>query len=137
LEGAAAGLTFAAGMGAISAAVLSQVERGQHVVASEGLYGGTTALVRDVLPRFGVEGTLVPAWDTDAVAAALRPQTRAIVVETLTNPLLRVADLPALAQLARERHLALIVDSTFASPILCRPLEHGATIVMHSATKYI
>jgi methionine-gamma-lyase len=107
------------------------------VVASEGLYGGTIGLVRNLLPRLGVDATLVPGWDTDAVVRALRPQTRVLLVETITNPLVRVADLPALGQLCKERGIALIVDSTFATPVVCRPLSHGATIVMHSATKYI
>jgi methionine-gamma-lyase len=137
LEGAESGLAFAAGMGAMYAAVMAHVDRGDHVVASEGLYGGTTGLVRNLLPRLGVDATLVAAWDTDAVEQALRPKTRVLVVETITNPLVRVSDLPALGQLCRERGITLIVDSTFATPIVCRPLEHGASIVMHSATKYI
>src|SRR5262249_3369958 len=137
LEGGEKGLVFAAGMGAMYAALMAHVERGDHVVASEGIYGGTTGLVRNLLPRLGVDATLVPGWDTDAVARALRAKTRVVVVETITNPLVRVADLPALGALCRERGITLIVDSTFATPVVSRPLEHGATIVMHSATKYI
>src|SRR5262249_10993077 len=137
LEGGESGLAFAAGMGAMYAVVMAHVDRGDHVVASEGLYGGTIGLVRNLLPRLGVDATLVPGWDTDAVVRALRPQTRVLLVETIANPLVRVADLPALGQLCKERGIALIVDSTFATPVVCRPLSHGATIVMHSATKYI
>jgi len=137
LEGGAAGLAFASGMSALCGALLAHLERGDHVVASEGLYGGTTEVLTHLLPRAGIEHTLTQAWDAGAVERALKPATRALVVETVTNPLLRVADLPALAALCLERRIALIVDSTFATPILCRPLEHGATLVMHSATKYL
>jgi cystathionine beta-lyase/cystathionine gamma-synthase len=136
LEGAEAGLSFASGMAAITAALFSLVEAGE-VVASEGIYGGTTELLRDLGPRHGLTVRFVPAWDTDAVKAALGPATRALLVETITNPLLRVADLPALGELARSRGIPLLVDSTFASPVLCRPLEHGATLVAHSVSKYI
>jgi cystathionine beta-lyase/cystathionine gamma-synthase len=136
LEGAEAGLSFASGMAAIAAALFASVERGE-VVASEGIYGGTTELLRDQGPRHGLTVRFVPAWDTEAVKAAIGPSTRALLVETLTNPLLRVPDLAALGALARERGLPLLVDSTFASPILCRPLEHGASLVVHSVSKYI
>lgn len=123
-------------MAATAAAVFASADGGE-VIASEGIYGGSTELLRDVGPRFGLTLRLVPAWDTDAVRAAVAPRTRALMVETITNPLLRIADLPALGALAKERSLPLIVDSTFASPILCRPLEHGATMVVHSVSKYI
>jgi cystathionine beta-lyase/cystathionine gamma-synthase len=136
LEGAEAGLSFASGMAAIASVLLASATDGE-VVASEGMYGGTTELLRDVGPRQGLTPRLVPAWDTEAVRAALSPRTRAILVETITNPLLRVADLPALGALARAHGVPLIVDSTFASPVLCRPLEHGATVVVHSVSKYI
>src|SRR5262245_8134333 len=124
-------------MAALATASLAFVETGDHVLVSEGLYGGTTELVRTLLVRLGIEVTFAPAWQTDRFAAAIRERTRVAIIETLTNPLLRVADLPALGALGRERRVAIIVDSTFATPILCRPLEHGATVVMHSATKYI
>jgi cystathionine beta-lyase/cystathionine gamma-synthase len=135
LEGAEAGLSFASGMAAI-AAVLFACADGE-VIASEGIYGGSTELLRDLGPRQGISVHTVPAWDTDSVRAALGPRTRAVLVETITNPLLRVADLPALGALCRERRVSLIVDSTFASPMLCRPIEHGATVVVHSVSKYL
>jgi cystathionine beta-lyase/cystathionine gamma-synthase len=136
LEGAEAGLAFASGMAAVSSVLLARAEPGE-VVASEGMYGGTTELLGDLGPRQGLTLRLVPAWDTDAVRAALSPRTRAILVETITNPLLRVADLTALGALAREHRVPLLVDSTFATPLLCRPLEHGAEVVIHSVSKYI
>jgi cystathionine beta-lyase/cystathionine gamma-synthase len=136
LEGAESGLSFASGMAAISS-VLFACTGGGEVVASEGMYGGTTELLRDVGARAGLTVRLVPAWDTEAVRAAVSPRTRMLLVETITNPLLRVADLPALAGLARSRGLVLVVDSTFATPMLCRPLEAGAHLVVHSVSKYI
>jgi cystathionine beta-lyase/cystathionine gamma-synthase len=139
LEGGEAGLIFASGMAAISSVLFACTASGGggEVVASEGMYGGTTELLRDFGPRHGLTARMVPAWDTGAVQAALSPRTRVLLVETITNPLLRVADLPALAALARSRGLVLIVDSTFATPLLCRPLEHGAHLVIHSVSKYI
>jgi methionine-gamma-lyase len=136
LEGAEAGLAFSSGMAAL-AAVLFACTDGGEVLASEGMYGGTTELLGDLGPRHGLSVRFVPAWDTEAVRAALGPRTRSILVETVTNPLLRVADLPALGLLAGPRGLPLVVDSTFASPVLCRPLEHGAHLVIHSVSKYI
>ncbi len=142
LEAAEAGLAFASGMAALAAALLAdgddlRTAPGGEILLSEGLYGGTTELLRTYGPRQGLTTRLVPAWDTEAVRAAFTPRTRAIVVETLSNPLLRVPDLPALGALAAERRVALVVDSTSTSPVLCRPLEHGARLVVHSATKYI
>jgi methionine-gamma-lyase len=136
LEGAEAGLSFASGMAAIASVLMSAAEGGE-IVASDGIYGGSTELLRDLGPRHGLAVRFVAGWDTEAVRAALTPRTRALLVETMTNPLLRVADLPALGALARERGLRLVVDSTFASPALCRPLEHGASVVIHSVSKYI
>jgi cystathionine beta-lyase/cystathionine gamma-synthase len=121
-------------MAAIASVLLAE---GGEVLASEGIYGGSTELLRDLGPRHGLTVRFVPAWDTDAVRAALTPRTRTLLVETITNPLLRVADLPALASLSREHSVRLVVDSTFASPALCRPLEHGAHVVVHSVSKYI
>jgi len=145
LEGGAAGLSFASGMAAIASAVFAFATDGDkggdkgggEVIASEGLYGGSTELLAELGPRHGVHTRFVPAWDVDTVRAALGPRTRVILIETITNPLLRVADLPALGALAAERGVALIVDSTFATPCLCRPLSHGATVVAHSISKYV
>jgi cystathionine gamma-synthase len=106
-------------------------------VAGRDLYGSTTALLREQAPRWGIQVSFADAAEAAAVEAACTPATRAIFVEAISNPLLRLADLPGLAELARRRGLALLVDSTFASPALLRPLEHGATLVHHSATKYL
>lgn len=136
LEGAEAGLAFASGMAAVAAAVWAY-GTGGVVLASEGLYGGSFELLRELGPQHGVEAQFVPAWDLEAVRCAIGPGTRALLVETLSNPLLRVADLPALGALAAERGVALIVDGTFTTPCLSRPLEQGATVVVHSVSKYL
>lgn len=136
LEDAPEGLAFASGMAAIASTLFAHAAGGE-VLASEGLYGGSVELLRDLGPRHGVTTRFVPAWDTGAVARAIGPKTKALLCETITNPLLRVADLPALGALARRRRIALVVDSTFATPCLVRPMAHGATIVIHSVTKYV
>ncbi len=137
LEGGEGGLVAASGMGALSAFLLGGLRPGDHLVAGQDLYGATTALLREQAARWGIDVTLVDATEAAAVEAAIKETTRAIFVEAISNPLLRLADLPALGTLARRRGLALLVDSTFASPALLRPLEHGATAVHHSATKYL
>ena len=137
LEGAEDALATASGMAAISAALLAALAPGDHVVAADLLYGRTLQLLRDGVGRFGVETTFVDPLDLGAVAAALRPATKLIFVETIANPLLRVPDLRALATLAHERGARLMVDHTFASPYLCRPLALGADLVVHSGTKYL
>jgi cystathionine gamma-synthase len=124
-------------MGALSALFHATLGPGDHLVAGQDLYGATTALLREQAPRWGIAVTLADATSAAAVEAALTPATRAIFVEMVSNPLLRLADLPGLAALARRRQLALLVDNTFLSPALLRPLEHGATAVHHSATKYL
>jgi cystathionine beta-lyase/cystathionine gamma-synthase len=136
LEGAEAGMVFASGMAATTTAVVAFAAGGE-VVASEGIYGGSTELLTSLGPQLGISVRFVPAWDTEAVARALGPRTRLLLVETLTNPLLRVPDLPALGALARGAGVALMVDSTFASPVIARPLDHGATLVTHSVSKFI
>jgi cystathionine beta-lyase/cystathionine gamma-synthase len=137
LEGGEAGLAVASGMGALSAFLLGGLRSGDHVVAGQDLYGATTALLRGQAARWGIRVTFVDASEPAAVEGALEGSTRAIFVEALSNPLLRLADLPGLAAVARRRGIAFLVDSTFASPALLRPLEHGATAVHHSATKYL
>lgn len=137
LEGAAQGMATASGMGAIAAVLLSLAGAGDHLVAQRALYGGTYSLLTSVGARLGIEVTLVDVADPAAVEAALRPTTRALYVETIANPTMTVADLPALAGLARAAGLPLVVDNTVASPYLCRPIEHGASVVVHSATKYL
>jgi cystathionine beta-lyase/cystathionine gamma-synthase len=137
LEGAAAALVTASGMGALTAMFLAALRPGDHLVAGRDLYGTTTALLRTEAPRWGIEVSFADATEAAAVEAACTEATAAIFVETVSNPLLRLADLPGLAALARQRGLRLLVDNTFPSPALLRPLEHGATAVHHSATKYL
>jgi cystathionine beta-lyase/cystathionine gamma-synthase len=137
LEGAEAAVVTASGMGALTALFHAALRPGDHLVAGQELYGSTTALLREQAPRWGITVTLVDATEAAAVEAAMTPATRAIFVEMVSNPLLRLADLPGLAELAGRRGVALLVDGTFASPALLRPLEHGATAVHHSATKYL
>ncbi len=136
LEGAPAALVTASGMAAISVALLTLASEGDHVIASDTLYGATTRLLGQELGRFGVDATFVPAHDVEAATAAFRPGTKAMIVETLSNPLTGLADVPYLGELCRESGAALIVDHTFA-PTLSRPLEQGASVVMHSLTKFI
>jgi cystathionine beta-lyase/cystathionine gamma-synthase len=132
-----AGQAFGSGMAAITAVLMAFTSAGSHVVAPREIYGGTYALLTRVLSRFGVSCDFVDMTDIDAVHAAMRPETRVLLAETLANPTMTVADLPALADVAHAADALLAVDSTFASPAVCRPLEHGADLVMHSATKYI
>jgi cystathionine beta-lyase/cystathionine gamma-synthase len=136
LEGAAASDGFSSGMAAISSIYLALCGSGDRIVTARQLYGGTHSLFSDRLPRYGIETTFCDVDDYDAIEAAL-PGAKALHCETIGNPRVRMADIPRLAALARAARLPLVVDNTFASPILCRPLELGASIVMHSATKFI
>ena len=131
------GQAFSSGMGALSTVFLALTESGSHVVAARSLYGNTHSLLDGLLRRFGVRTDFVDITDLDAVRAAVGPKTRMVFTETLSNPTTTVSDLPGLAQIAHEVGAALVVDSTFASPAVCRPLEHGTDVVVHSATKYI
>jgi len=137
LPGPAAAQPFASGMAAISAVFWTFTQAGAHVVASAAVYGGTYGFLRNVAARFGVQADFVDITDLDQVRAALRPQTRIVYAETLANPTTAVADLPALAAIAHEAGALLVVDSTLAPPVVCRPLEYGADLVLHSATKYL
>lgn len=137
LEGAEDSLAAASGMGVISATLLSHLSAGDHFIASDDVYYTASLFIGEDLPRLGIEATPVRISDLDAVRAAIRPNTRLIYTEFLSNPLLVVADIPALAEIARENDLMLVVDNTFASPYLYRPIEDGADLVIHSATKYI
>jgi len=128
---------FASGMAAISGVFLSFARAGAHVVASAAIYGGTYSLLRNVLSRFGVDTEFVDIADLDVVSAAMRSATRIVFAETIANPTTAVADLKRLAEIAHERGALLVIDSTLAPPVICRPLEHGADLVVHSATKYI
>lgn len=137
LPGPAAAQPFASGMAVISAVFWTFTEAGAHVVAPAALYGGTYGFLRDVAGKFGVRTDFVDVTDLGQVRAALRPETRIVYAETVANPTTAVADLPALADLARQAGALLVVDSTLAPPPVCRPLEHGADLVLHSATKYL
>lgn len=125
------------GMAAMSAVALSQLESGDHVIVSDQLYGRTLDLFVGQLPRMGVTTSAFDTCDLDAVNATVSNKTKLIVVETISNPLLRVADVEALANIAHEAGAKLVVDNTFASPVLCRPLERGADIVVESISKSI
>jgi cystathionine beta-lyase/cystathionine gamma-synthase len=137
LEGAEWGQVCASGMGAIVAMVLSLLRQGDRIVASNRLYGRTMQLFTQELPRFGIQTTLIDTSDWDAVCKALETPTCILYAETISNPLLRVPDLGRLADLAHEHNCQFLVDNTFATPILCRPLELGADLVMESLTKMI
>jgi cystathionine beta-lyase/cystathionine gamma-synthase len=128
---------FASGMAAISGVFLALAGAGTHVVAPAATYGGTYSFLRNVAARFGVTTDFVDLTELDQVRAALRPATGVLYAETLANPTTAVADLPALTEIAAEAGALLVVDSTLAPPVVCRPLEHGADLVLHSATKYI
>ncbi|MGB9376338.1 MAG: aminotransferase class I/II-fold pyridoxal phosphate-dependent enzyme [Mycobacteriales bacterium] len=136
VDGEVVGQAFASGMAAISTVLLTFLGAGAHIVASRELYGGTYSLLEHVLPKYGVQVSWVDASRHDDVRAAMRPETALVWAETIANPTLTVADLPALAAIAHEAAALLVVDSTFASPVVCRPLEHGVDIVVHSATKF-
>ena len=137
LEGGEAARLFASGMGAITGAILSNVRAGEEVVAPEGLYGGTTELLRGWLPRFGVAVRLLGDAEASEPERAVSPRTRLVVLETPTNPLLRIHDIRRWAEAAHRIGGLLLVDSTFASPVNQRPLSMGADLVVHSATKYL
>ena len=137
LEGGIGAVAMASGLAAQLGVVLCLAQAGDHIVATASLYGGTVTQFTVTLKRMGIECTLVPGDDPQAIASAIHPNTRLVYTETIGNPLGNVADLEALAAIAHEHGLPLVVDNTFASPALCRPIEFGADIVTHSATKFI
>jgi cystathionine gamma-lyase len=137
LEGGSRGFAFASGLAATST-ILELLDSGSHVVCMDDVYGGTFRLFERVRRRTaGLDFSFVDLTDTAAFEAAIRPNTRMVWVETPTNPMLKIVDLQAVSAVAKKHGLRMVVDNTFASPILQRPLEHGADIVMHSATKYL
>ncbi len=136
LENGARGLAFSSGMAALTTLFL-HFSAGDHLIVSEDLYGGTYRVLDQIFGKFGLGVTYADTTDTTAVAAAVTDRTRALLVETPGNPLLGVADLEALGAICRKRNLLFIVDNTFLTPALQRPLEWGADIVVHSATKYL
>lgn len=136
LDGAARGFAYSSGMAAI-ANLLLLFRSGDHLIVTEDLYGGTCRLFDRIFTQYGLSFSYVDTSDTQAVRSAIRPSTKAVFVETLTNPLLKFADLPAIAAICKEGGLLLIADNTFLTPYLLRPLDLGADIAVYSATKYL
>ena len=136
LEGGVAGLAVASGAAAITYALQNIAQNGDHIVAADNLYGGSYNLITHTLSTHGVSNTIINVNDLQALEAAIRPNTKAIYVETFGNPNSDVTNLDAIAEIAHKHHIVLIVDNTFA-PIIFRPIEHGADVVVHSATKFI
>ncbi|WP_342598887.1 bifunctional cystathionine gamma-lyase/homocysteine desulfhydrase [Psychrobacillus sp. FSL H8-0483] len=136
LEGGVAGFAFASGMAATSS-IMMLFSKGDHVILTDDVYGGTYRVITKVLNRFGIEATFVDTSDVSKVEAAILENTIAIFLETPTNPLLKITDIKAIAKLAKEKGLLSIVDNTFMTPYFQQPIELGADIVVHSATKYI
>jgi cystathionine gamma-synthase len=137
LEGAEGGIVTGSGMAAVTAALLGCLGAGDHIVAGDQLYGRSLRLMAETLPALGIATALADPTDAAAMAAAIRPETRAILIETVSNPTLRIADLPGIAALAEARGITLIVDATFSTPRAIRPFEHGADVVVHSVTKLL
>jgi O-acetylhomoserine (thiol)-lyase len=137
LEGGVDCVATASGQAAFTHVLAALCSAGDHVVAGRRLYGGTLTLLKNFFGRMGVSFTIVETDELEAVRAAVTPQTRCIITETIGNPVMNVAPIEGLAEIARESNIPLVVDNTFASPALCRPIEWGASIVIHSATKYI
>lgn len=137
LEGGVAGLATASGAATITYAILAAAQAGDHIVAQNTIYGGSHNLLEHTLRDYGIETTFVNTHDLHEVQAAIRPETRAVFLETLGNPNSDIADVDAIAQIAHERGIPVIIDNTFGTPYFFRPLEHGADIVVHSATKFI
>ena len=137
LENGRASLAVSSGMAASTIALLTLCEQGDHIVAARTLYGGTHSLLDFNFKRLGIEATLVDPDDPDAFAAAIRPNTRVVYAETIGNPVINVLDIEAVAAVAHDADIPLMIDNTFPTPYLCRPFEWGADIVIHSATKFL
>ena len=137
MEGGEDAETFASGMGAISTTLISLLSNGDHIVASTDVYGGTYGLLTAELPRFGISTTMADMRDPASYEAAIQENTKILYIETLTNPVLKVCDIPAMIEVAKRHNLLCIVDNTFASPWGCNPLAMGADLVIHSTTKYL
>ena len=137
LEGGVGAVCTASGQAALHLAVATLMDAGSHIVSSASIYGGSHNLFTHTLPRFGIETTFVHPRDTDGFRKAIRAETRLVFGETLGNPGLEIMDMPAVAAIAHEAGIPLMIDSTFATPCLFRPIEHGCDIVMHSATKFL
>jgi cystathionine beta-lyase/cystathionine gamma-synthase len=137
LEGGVAAFATASGSGAVNAVLQSTLRQGDHVIAQRALYGGTMSILSNLVDRWGLTVSYIDGVSPDELRAAIRPSTRLLHLETIANPVGHVPDIPALTAVAREAGLITTVDNTFATPLLCRPIEHGADIVIHSATKYL
>ena len=137
LEGGAAALALASGAAAITYTIQALAQAGDHIVAQKTIYGGSYNLLAHTLPQFGVETTFVDAHNLEELTAAIQPNTKAVYLETLGNPNSDIPDIDAIAQIAHAHGLPLVIDNTFGTPYLIRPIEHGADIVVHSATKFI
>ena len=129
--------TFASGMAAISTTLMALLNSGDHIVASTDVYGGTYGLMTEQLPWFGIETTMADMRDPSSYEAAIQPNTKILYIETLTNPVLKVCDIPAMVEVAKRHNLLCIIDNTFASPWACQPLSMGVDLVIHSTTKYL
>ncbi|MGB1765980.1 MAG: trans-sulfuration enzyme family protein [Poseidonia sp.] len=129
--------TFASGMAAISTTLMALLNQGDHMVASADVYGGTYGLLTEELPRFGISTTMADMRDPSSYEAAIQENTKILYIETLTNPVLKVCDIEAMADVAKRHNLLLIIDNTFASPWGCKPLAMGVDLVIHSTTKYL
>lgn len=137
LEGGVAGLAVASGAAAITYALQNVAQNGDHIVAANNLYGGTYNLLEHTLSTQGIETSIVDPSDFEAVEAAIRPDTKAVIIETFGNPNASVTDIDRISEIAHRHNTILIVDNTFGTPFLIRPIEHGADVVVHSATKFI
>lgn len=137
LEGGVAGLAVASGAAAITYTIQALAQKGEHIVAQKTIYGGSVNLLEHTLPLYGIETTLVDVHKLDEVEAAIKENTKALYIETLGNPNSDIPDIEALAEIAHKHGLPLVIDNTFGTPYLIRPIEHGADIVVHSATKFI
>lgn len=137
LEGGAAALAVASGAAAIAYAIEALAQKGDHIVSQKTIYGGSYNLLAHTLPAYGIETTFVDVHNLAEVEAAIRPETKAVYLETLGNPNSDIPDIDAIASIAHRHGLPLVIDNTFGTPYLIRPIEHGADIVVHSATKFI
>ena len=137
LEGGSAALAVASGAAAITYALQALAVKGEHIVAQKTIYGGSANLLAHTLPLFGIDATFVNVHDLAEVEAAIRPETKAIYIETLGNPNSDIPDIDAIAEIAHAHGLPLVIDNTFGTPFLIRPIEHGADVVVHSATKFL
>ena len=137
LEGSVSALALASGAAAITYTIQALAQAGEHIVAQQTIYGGSYNLLAHTLPLYGIQTSFVDIHDLAAVEGAIQPNTKAIFVETLGNPNSDIPDIDALAELAHRHGLPLVIDNTFATPYLLRPLEHGADLVVHSATKFL